>query len=229
MAQQPFERYQSAFELKADLVNFIRGGGQFPQAQFPRGAHIVREGEIGDAAYIIASGRCEVYRTSESGRTRTSLRTMGPGEVFGETAILSPGLRTASVVALDDVVLRVVTRDVLEREVDSMKPWMGSFIRTLATRFRQRESGQEEPPKEQDATTIARRAFLHLCTWGIPQDDGALEMPWSALAAELVAELGIVSEELATLLSTAGGFAVDLPGNKVRVEDPASLRARLKW
>ena len=62
---------------------------------------------------------------------------MGPGEVFGETAILSPGPRTASVTAKEDCVCQVITSEVFESEVGAMKPWMGAFVRTLAGRFRE--------------------------------------------------------------------------------------------
>lgn len=139
MAADKEDRYQNAGELRQALVDFMRGGAQFPATQIEGEDHIVRQGEPGDAAYIIVSGRCEVYKTVEG--QRIVLRTMGPGEVFGETAILSPGPRTASVVALEPTTLRKITREVFEAEVDSMKPWMGSFVRTLAARFRERDDG----------------------------------------------------------------------------------------
>ncbi len=137
MAREPAQRYQNAGELKQMLVRFMRGGGQFPTLRVAAGTKIVCEGAPGDVAYIIVSGQCRVDKLID-GETQ-SLRTMGPGDVFGETAILSPGPRTATVVATEPMTLRVVTRDVLEAEVDSMKPWMGAFIRALAARFRERE------------------------------------------------------------------------------------------
>ena len=63
--------------------------------------------------------------------------------MFGEMAILSPGARTATVRTLERSVLRRVTAATLRHELESMKPWMGALVRTLADRFREREtSGQ---------------------------------------------------------------------------------------
>jgi len=139
MAKEKQARYRDARELRQALVEFVHGGGQFPATTVEADDHIVRQGEPGDAAYIIVTGRCEVYKTVNG--ERVVLRTMGPGDVFGETAILSPGPRTASVVAIEPTTLRKITREVFEAEVDAMKPWMGSFVRTLAARFREREDG----------------------------------------------------------------------------------------
>ncbi len=133
MSPNPADRPQNISELKADLLRFIRGGAPFPSNEFEAGDTIVREGDHASAAYILHSGRCEVRK---NGRV---LRVMGPGEVFGETAILSAGPRTASVVAIEPTVCQIITADVFEAEVDSMKPWMGAFVRTLASRFRERE------------------------------------------------------------------------------------------
>jgi serine/threonine-protein kinase len=137
MERDPEDRYPSIAAMRADLQTFVRGGDLSPSTTFRVGEHVVREGQPGDLAYIIESGLLEVYRT-ESGERR-ALRTLGPGEVFGETAILSPGPRTASVVALEDSTLRVVSAEALGTEVAALKPWKGAFVRALAARFRERE------------------------------------------------------------------------------------------
>jgi serine/threonine-protein kinase len=140
MEREREDRYPSILDLQHDLVRFARGGGDFRRVELPAGKLVVQEGEVGHAAYIIEKGRCEVIKDG------TRVREMGPGAVFGETAILSPGPRTATVRTLERTVLVEVTGDVLEQEVAAMKPWMSAFILTLAHRFRQRESERPGPP-----------------------------------------------------------------------------------
>ena len=146
MARQPEARYAGIGELRDELVAFSRGGGAFPMETFAAGETIVREGELGDSAYFIRSGRCGVYRMIDGQRTFVS--SLGPGEVFGETAVLSPGTRLASVEAIDEVVTQVVTGDVLTRQVESMNPWMGVVVRALAERFRQAVEGSDHPGEQ---------------------------------------------------------------------------------
>jgi len=64
------------------------------------------------------------------------MRIMGAGDVVGETAVLTAGRRSASVVALEEVTALVVTRDSFERELGTGS-WMGVFTRALAGRFRE--------------------------------------------------------------------------------------------
>ncbi len=145
MAMDPADRYPTAVALRQDLVAFARGGGMFEVVRFDTGEHVVREGEPGDCAYIIESGSLDVIKgLGAEGRL---LRTMGAGEVFGEMAILSPGNRTASVIAREPSVLRRVTSETLAREVASLKPWMGMIVRTLASRFRESEERASQPPR----------------------------------------------------------------------------------
>lgn len=59
------------------------------------GTAIVRQGEAADTFYVIFSGSVEVT-VEESGTVRT-VRRMGPGEFFGELALLEGGRRTATV------------------------------------------------------------------------------------------------------------------------------------
>jgi len=127
------DRYQKAEEFGRDLEEFLRGGGWFATRHYPAGAIIVEEGEAASAAFVITEGKCEVYKSVDG--VKLPLRTLGPGDVFGETAVFTAKPRTATVAALEPVTVKVVTRDSLERELDR-SPWMGAFVRALAERFR---------------------------------------------------------------------------------------------
>lgn len=132
----PEGRQRSVQVFRHQLESFLDGGGWFETQRFVRGDVIVRQGERADTAYIIESGYCEVF--VKEGDTMAAVGQLGPGDVFGETAALSTGVRTASVIALGDVILRVVTRESLDNEL-SRNPWLGAFVRALAQRHRELE------------------------------------------------------------------------------------------
>ena len=134
MAPEPEDRYASVLELQHDIERFLRGVWHLPTEVFAAGEAIVREGDEGDAAYIIRRGRCRVLK--RQGDAEVELRRMGPGEVFGETAIFAASRRSASVVAVDEVEVTVVTSDILSRGL-GLSSWMGTFVKALANRFRE--------------------------------------------------------------------------------------------
>ena len=143
LAPSPADRHQSVLELKHELERFLSGDRWFEAKQFRAGEYIVTQGDVGDAAYIIERGECEVRR--EVGAQSTVLRTLGPGAVFGETAVFSRSPRTASVVALNDVTVKLITADSLNRELDR-NPWLGAFVRSLAGLFREADLRLSRPP-----------------------------------------------------------------------------------
>ena len=132
MAADPRQRYALVDELRVDVERFLHGSWHQPEQVFPAGSRIVVEGEDGDTAYVIVDGHCAVTTETASG-TRI-LRHLGPGEVFGETAIFASAPRTATVEALDEVTVRVVTRDTLTAGL-GLNSWLGVFIKALADRF----------------------------------------------------------------------------------------------
>jgi CRP-like cAMP-binding protein len=83
------------------------------EVEIEGGATLVREGDFGFAAYAIKDGSADVLHDG------VLIRTLGPGDMFGEIAILSGGRRTATVVAKTPMtVVTVLNRDLwrLERE-----------------------------------------------------------------------------------------------------------------
>ncbi len=68
-----------------------------------KGTVIAREGERGIGLFLILQGECEV---TIGGKRKAKL---GPGDFFGEVALLDGGPRTATVTALTDVKLVGIT------------------------------------------------------------------------------------------------------------------------
>jgi serine/threonine-protein kinase len=129
---RPEDRYQSVVELQSDVHAFLLGGLHLPRRAHAAGDIIIREGEAGEAAYIIVSGKCRAFRQAD-GREET-LTTMGPGDVFGEMALLLDEPRAASVQAEEPVTLLVLDRATLSEGL-GVEGWTGALVRALAQRF----------------------------------------------------------------------------------------------
>jgi CRP-like cAMP-binding protein len=71
-------------------------------AELPAGTDLVREGEPGDALFVILDGEAVVRREG------TELNRVGPGAYFGELAVLDGEPRSATVTAETDVKVAVV-------------------------------------------------------------------------------------------------------------------------
>src|SRR5262245_46631060 len=72
------------------------------EVHFDAGEVIVRQGDPGDAVYTLTKGEAEVWLT-DAQKGPVLLRAMGPGHLFGETAVLYRGLRSATIKAKTDV------------------------------------------------------------------------------------------------------------------------------
>ena len=128
----PAKRFQTVAELQDALVAFLKGGLHLPQKHFAPGEIIVREGDQGNAAYMIVAGKCRAFRKTATGEE--TLSVMEPGETFGEMALILFEPRAASVVAEGDVTVLVLDQATLNEGL-GLSGWTGALVRALAQRF----------------------------------------------------------------------------------------------
>jgi CRP-like cAMP-binding protein len=79
--------------------------------EFAPGEVIVRQGDPADAVYIVTEGEAEVLLQDADGHEMI-LATMSRNSLFGETAVISKGRRTATVRARDRVATFKISADV---------------------------------------------------------------------------------------------------------------------
>jgi NADH:ubiquinone reductase (H+-translocating) len=82
--------------LPAELVQLKLGGSRgVTQEHFEPGQDIFRQGDLGDRVYLVMSGGAEVWRSVDGVEGR--LARLGPGDWFGEMALLNETTRGATV------------------------------------------------------------------------------------------------------------------------------------
>jgi hypothetical protein len=94
------------------------------------GEIVVRQGDPGDAVFVIADGTLAVTKDGHK------LKEVGRGAVFGEMALLDGGQRSASVEAMTRSRLLRIPRDEFEAIIDQHPEIARGIIRTLLVHLR---------------------------------------------------------------------------------------------
>ena len=124
------------FLRSVDIFSGVAGEDLAPlamvadEARFGQGETVVRPGTPGDDLYVIVDGEIGVIAP-----TGEQIAQRGPGSVIGEMAVLSGRPRSATCVALGEVVaLRILREDVLEMLAERPALAMG-VIQVLTERL----------------------------------------------------------------------------------------------
>jgi CRP-like cAMP-binding protein len=118
------------FPLLSDLPRpaFLELLARLTVLHLDANVNVLREGEIGDACYLIASGSVRVTKAG------VELAVLGPGAFFGEFAVLADQRRHASVETVDQVELLEIRRALID-ELVAAHP---GVARTLRRFYRER-------------------------------------------------------------------------------------------
>jgi CRP-like cAMP-binding protein len=98
------------------------------------GEEIVRQNEIGDCMFVIQEGQVEVLSELDDDEFRLGL--LGPGEFFGEMAIVEKQARAATVRAVGEARVLTVDKRTFLRRVQEDPTLALNILRTLCQRIR---------------------------------------------------------------------------------------------
>jgi serine/threonine-protein kinase len=206
LAREKADRFPTVLALRDEVERFLHRGAFFTPRPFPAGTLIVREGDIADEAYVITAGKCEAFR-EERGR-RVLLKTLGPGDVFGEGALFAGEPRNANVVAIEDVTCVVVAREALERELGG-ESWLGTFIRALTARYRDLEARHALTRRVTENGRIATEILNHITRTGTWMRPGVLGTRWSRLWNAIKDECRVSEDQALAIVARTTDLTYD--------------------
>ena len=108
----------------------------FKTRVFHKGEVLVKEGTIHDDVFLIVKGKVEV-RKGERTDFSFVFGIKGPGEIIGEMAAFDDAPHVATVIALTETVVTVMTRDEFQRRLNAMDPIMRGAILAVVRRARE--------------------------------------------------------------------------------------------
>ena len=89
--------------------HFARIQARARAVSFKAGECIFCEGDTADYVYFIETGKVSIYQ--EKFTVTEEIHTLGPGDCFGEMAVLLYERRTASATAVEDTIVRILAKD----------------------------------------------------------------------------------------------------------------------
>ena len=101
---------------------------------YEKGDVILRQGELADSLFIIASGQVKVYMSE--GDREVILKTLCSGDFFGEIAMLDQEPRSASVAAMERCHLQTLSYRSFQRTMEGSADIAKRVLETLAKRLR---------------------------------------------------------------------------------------------
>lgn len=152
------------------------------EQQFRAGEIIFREGEESDWAYLIVSGKVDIYKRMDNGTVL--LATLGEGEIFGEMGILTDARRSASASANTLLTVKMISKDFFGTLAHGQPPEVVQVLRGLMERLREADA---------KLTQLAnKQAQFQLSSYSaVPPINQVTLIPMSAIMKEQMAKGGL--------------------------------------
>jgi CRP/FNR family transcriptional regulator, cyclic AMP receptor protein len=202
--------------------------GQVAQVAMPRryeaGTVVFNEGDEGSTCYIVRSGRARAIRAHPDGRSIT-LAHFGPGDIFGELAMLDGERRSATVEATEDTETIAILSDDMHRLLREHPDISVKLIVALGRRLRRtNERLARQSFQTVQSRVAAALAQLVAAADSGPEAAGARDVLIKTTQAELAQLAGSSRESASRFLAVLERAGIITQGRgRLTVHDPEAL------
>lgn len=108
-----YESFLEEVEILSTLTRYERSkiADALETQKFPAGTTIIKEGDVGEAFYLLESGEAEAYKNG----IQQPVKQYRKGDYFGELALLNDAPRAASVISKTEVKVATLGKDGFQR------------------------------------------------------------------------------------------------------------------
>src|SRR5271170_6015420 len=96
---------------------------------------IFREGDMGNEMFIIQSGKVKITKQLKDGVEKT-LVILGPGDFFGEMAVIDKDVRSANAIAIEPSRLIALDEELFEAHIQTNPKIVKKILKILSSRLR---------------------------------------------------------------------------------------------
>jgi rhodanese-related sulfurtransferase len=121
--------------------------GVLETKEFPAGTIIFRQKDLADSFWIVDSGKVRVFLRDEEG-IETTLSQLGPGQSFGEMALLTGEPRSANVETLEETRLTYLGKEEFHRILKDHPDVSLTFVRQMSRWLRHEDQRLQQEARE---------------------------------------------------------------------------------
>lgn len=193
--------------------------------EIPRGTVLFREGDPGKEMYVVQSGKIAISKKVRD--VEKVLAILGPGEFFGEMAIISNKPRNATATVADDARLLVIDPKTFESMIRGNSEIAVRMIKKLADRLSEADAQIENLLMSDPASRVVHRVLETSQSRGRPTEEGIeIDFP----IRDLPRELGVGEPAIRIVINKLErGGLVERSGDRLTVHDTARLQDYLQY
>ena len=187
------------------------------------------QGDPSDSLYVLVKGSVKVANASDDGREKI-LDILGPGEIFGEFAMLDGHPRSATVTTCEPTELAVMSRSDFRDFVSTRPEILWKVLESLCERVRKTSSDMLELSSREVPYRLLAALSQLAEKHGQVAADGSCLISGSFGISDLVAMVGSSREIVSRLLHRYQEQGlIELGNNKLIIPDPKALARALEY
>ena len=101
--------------------------------EYIEGVNIFESGGTSSEAYLIEAGKVDIYREEDG--TRHEIASLGPGDIFGEMALIRKQPHTSFAVAAEKTLVVIITQDMIDEKLESTDPLIKALVHLFIKRL----------------------------------------------------------------------------------------------